>query len=266
MTDALRFEWTRIRTLRSTYWLTGLALLLSALVAGIVAWVMRGDTIGVGEGGIILTGGSAFSPLPFTAVFMGILGAFAFGHEYRHGTILATLAAVPRRGALAFAKCLVIAIWSLVVAAASVSLNWVVAWALAGESLALVDGAAGRALLGYLCYVVLWGLLGLGLASLLRNMPATLVILLVFPLVVEPVVSSLALLDAMAPVREYVHYLPFTAGNAMSQSVATPEFAGGGENPMFGEQPTRLVSGLTFTGWVALVILPALALFHKRDA
>ncbi len=265
MTEALRFEWTRIRTLRSTYWLTVLALLLSAAVAGIIAWIMRDDPIGVGEGGIILTGGSAFSPLPFTAVFMGILGAFAFGHEYRHGTILATLAAVPRRGDVAFAKCLVIAIWSLVVGAASVGLNWVVARVLSGQSLALVDGAAGRALLGYLCFVGLWGLLGLGLASLLRNMPATLVILLVFPLVVEPLIGALTLLPALESVREYVNYLPFTAGNAMSQSVATPEFAGGGENP-FGEQPSRLVSGLTFTGWVALVILPALALFHKRDA
>ena len=136
---------------------------------------------------------------------------------------------------------------------------------LSGQSLALVDGAAGRALLGYLCFVGLWGLLGLGLASLLRNMPATLVILLVFPLVVEPLIGALTLLPALESVREYVNYLPFTAGNAMSQSVATPEFAGGGENP-FGEQPSRLVSGLTFTGWVALVILPALALFHKRDA
>jgi ABC-2 type transport system permease protein len=266
MTDALRFEWTRIRTLRSTYWLTGLALLLSAVVAGIVAWVMRDDPIDAGAGGIILTGGSAFSPLPFTAVFMGILGAFAFGHEYRHGTILATLTAVPRRGALALAKCTVIALWSVVVAAASVGLNWGVARTLSGQSLVLLDGAAGRALVGYLGYVVLWGLLGLGLASLLRNMPATLVILLVVPLVVEPVVSSLALLDALEPVRDYVHYLPFTAGNAMSQSVETPTFAGGGEQPMFGEQPSRLVSSLTFTGWVALVLAPAIALFHKRDA
>jgi ABC-2 type transport system permease protein len=198
MTDALRFEWTRIRTLRSTFWLTGLALLLSAVVAGIIAWEMRNDTIDAGRAGVILTGGTTFSPLPFTAVFMGILGVFGFGHEYRHGTILATLSAVPRRGPLALAKCLVLIAWSLVVAVLSVALNWGVARVLSGQSLPLTDSPAGPALVGYVCYVVLWTLLGLGLGSLLRNLPAALVVLLVFPLVVEPLISALTLLPAVA--------------------------------------------------------------------
>ncbi|MBA2465316.1 MAG: ABC transporter permease, partial [Nocardioidaceae bacterium] len=33
MIDALRYEWIRIRTVRSTYWLTGVALAFALLVA-----------------------------------------------------------------------------------------------------------------------------------------------------------------------------------------------------------------------------------------
>ncbi|HEY8456991.1 MAG TPA: hypothetical protein VIL34_15475 [Actinopolymorphaceae bacterium] len=265
MIDAVRYEWVRIRTLRSTYWLTGLGLLLSAVIAGIIGWVMRDDSISAAWSGVILTGGSAFSPLPFTAVFMGIVGIFSFGHEFRHGTILATLTAVPRRSFVVVAKCLVIAAWSFVVAVVGVGLNWTVGSVVAGESLPLVRGVAGAAVVGFVCFVVLWGLLGLGLGSLLRNVPAAVVLLLVFPLIVEPLIGTLAMLDALEPIREAVHYLPFTAGNAMSESLDPAAISGGTTSP-FGDTPSRLVSGLTFTAWVAALLVPAIALFHKRDS
>lgn len=265
MTNALRFEWTRLRTLRSTYWLTGLALLLSAAVGGIIAWVMREDPIEGANAAAILTGGTEFSPLPFTAVFMGILGAFAFGHEYRHGTILSTLAAVPQRGALAAAKCIVVAAWSLALAVVSVAINWVVALVVADQSLPLRGEPVGPSLLGYLGYVVLWGLLGLGLGSLLRNLPGTIVVLLVVPLVVEPLITALALLPALEPIREFVYYLPFSSGKFMLQAFDPADLGGEVESP-FGDWPDRLTGGLTFTGWVAAVLAAATVLFHKRDA
>jgi hypothetical protein len=86
--DALRFEWTRIRTLRSTYWLIGLAVLLSAVVALIIAVATRNDPnrLGVVTVGDILTGGGSFA-LPFVPIFVAIIGVFATGHGYRHGTI-----------------------------------------------------------------------------------------------------------------------------------------------------------------------------------
>ncbi|MET9018962.1 ABC transporter permease [Actinopolymorpha sp. NPDC004070] len=265
MIDALRFEWIRIRTIRSTYWLTALALVLSAAVAGLIAYFGRENPINDQMAGVILTGGSAFSPLPFTAVFMGIIGVFAFGHEYRHGTILPTLTAVPRRGSLVVAKAAVVIGWSLVVALVSVGLNWAVARVLSGQSLPLFDAPVGPALGGYLGFVVLWGLLGLGLGGLLRSLPAAMVLIFVVPLVVEPLLGALTMIPALESFRDYVNYLPFTAGNAMSQTM-NPNEVGGGGGPQLGDQPTRLVSSLTFTAWVALVLGAATALFHKRDA
>ncbi|WP_020576056.1 ABC transporter permease [Actinopolymorpha alba] len=265
MIDALRFEWVRLRTLRSTYWLTGLALVLSAAVAGLVAYFSRDDRISGELAGVILTGGTSFSPLPFTALFMGIFGVFAFGHEYRHGLILPTLAAVPRRGVLVLAKVVMVVVWSLVVAVVGVALNWTLARVLSGQSLPLTEDPVRPALVGYLCFVALWGLLGLGLGSLLRNLPAAMVLLFVVPLVVEPLISALSMLPALEPIREYVYYLPFNAGKAMAQTFDMDAITGGQETGM-PAVPSRLTSGLTFTAWVVLVLGSATALFHKRDA
>ena len=38
MRSALRYEWVRLRTLRSTWWLTGLSLLIAGLLGLPVPW------------------------------------------------------------------------------------------------------------------------------------------------------------------------------------------------------------------------------------
>jgi fumarate reductase subunit D len=76
--DALRFEWVRIRTLRSTYWLIGLAVLLSAVVALTIALATRTDParLGAVTVGNILTGGGSFA-IPLMPIFVAIIGVMA---------------------------------------------------------------------------------------------------------------------------------------------------------------------------------------------
>jgi ABC-2 type transport system permease protein len=266
MIDALRYEWVRLRTLRSTYWLTGAGVVLSMIVAGAVAYFTRNSGDDAGTTGIVLTGGIPFTPLPIVAVFMGLIGVLAFGHEYRHGTILSTLAAVPRRNRLVVAKLLVVTVWSLVTAVVSVLLNWAVG-NLLGQTLSLTDDLVLPAMVGYVLYVGLWGVLGLGLAALVRNLPVAIVIILVVPLMVEPLLSAIALLPAFEDIRAAFNYLPFSAGSRMGNLFDVNSIAGaeGAASP-FGTPPSRLVSGLTFTAWIAAVFLPAWVLFHRRDA
>lgn len=266
MIDALRYEWVRLRTLRSTYWLTGAGIVLSLAVAGVVGYVSRNGSIDDGMTGIILTGGIPFSPLPLVAIFMGLIGALAFGHEYRHGTILPTLAAVPRRNRLVVAKLLTIAIWSLVTAIVSVLLNWALGSALSGGSLPLTNDVVLPAMIGYVLYVMLWGVLGLGLAALLRNLPVAIVLIFVVPLMIEPLVSALTLLPALEPIRGAVHFFPFSSGTRLAQLFDASTLVPEGQASPYGEPPTRLVAGLTFTAWIVLVMAPAWVLFKRRDA
>lgn len=270
MIDALRYELVRISTLRSTYWLSGLTLVLCGAVAGLAAqflpedaWSDGGDKVGA----LLLTGGTDFSPLPFAAIFMSMIGAFAFGHEYRYGTILPTLSAVPRRSELVAAKAIVLAVWSTLVTLTSVLLNWVLIAVLAGESLSLTGDPTGASLLGYLIYVVLWSLMGLGLAALLRNLPVAIVLLFVVPLVVENVIGGVInLVPAFESIREVVYYLPSAAGKGLLQTFTSNDMGFDATELGIPEQPSRVVSGLTFAGWTLAVLAPAWALFHKRDA
>jgi hypothetical protein len=68
-------------------------------------------------------------------------------------------------------------------------------------------------------------------------------------------------------IREANNYLPFTAGLATASTFTASE-AGqltGGAAPTV-DTPARVVSGLTFALWIALILSPAWVLFKKRDA
>ena len=186
MIDALRFEWVRIRTLRSTYWLIGLAVLLSGVVALIIAVATRTDPdrLGVVTVGNILTGGGSFA-LPLIPIFVAIIGVFATGHEYRHGTIQPTLMAIPQRSTLLIAKIALVTLAAIFAVVLSVVINYVIGLLFWGEAPNLGEDPLNQALPGYVVYAILYTVLGLALGLLFRGVPTALVILLVFPLVVE---------------------------------------------------------------------------------
>ena len=105
MTAALRYEWARLRTLRSTWWLS-----IGSLIAGIGftfigSLVIRASVHSDELNGQHLDGDMArffvdaamtqfsnvdgmFYLLAYVAAIMGVL---AWGHEYRHGMIRATM-------------------------------------------------------------------------------------------------------------------------------------------------------------------------------
>ena len=67
-------------------------------------------------------------------------------------------------------------------------------------------------LAGYVVLVMLYAVLGVVLGQLTRSIPAASFIVLVSPLVIEPVISALPELDVLSWLRGIVPYLPFTAG------------------------------------------------------
>lgn len=254
MTAALSFERVRITTLRSTYWLAGLALALNAVVVGLFSWFTRDDEVGADLATEVLTGFSGISPLPFTAVFMAVVGILAAGHEYRYGTIQPTLTAVPRRGHLMVAKIVVVSLTSILVVVLSLALSWALAALLRGEALPF-DSSLIEDVLAYVALTTGWALLGVGLAFLLRGVPSALVILFVTPLIVEPLLAGLSNIPALDWLGDVVPYLPFSAGQRMLGT------------SLFGEASlSRWESGAVFGGFVALILAAAWALFRRRDA
>ncbi|MER6711285.1 ABC transporter permease [Streptomyces sp. NPDC000877] len=262
MTSALRYEWVRLTTLRSTWWLIG----MSAVTQGLLALVIildgksRGGPLGDDSAALALSGGTGMIPLIF--VFMGLIGVFATGHEYRYGTIRTTLTAFPRRTHLWTAKTLVVAAAVAVVgallAAESLAIALLVGGPGAGET--LMGAPMGRVAAGYVVFLVVCALFGLTLAGITRSIPAAIVLLITLPMIIEGLVSLILGMDAFDSMRSLSAYLPFTAGERMMAVTSEPPYDGA-------PPPLRpLTGGLVFTAYGAALLALWAALFTKRDA
>jgi ABC-2 type transport system permease protein len=256
LSDALRFEWARIRTLRSTYWLIGAALLLNVVIALIGAYGTLNQPHAPEFVGAIVTGGGPFVPIPLAAVFLAAIGVFATGHEYRYGTIQPALTALPRRSALLAAKLVVPAAVALVVAVVSMAVNAAIALAVWGELPGLTEWPVDETMPGYLVLVVLWTVLGAALAQLFRGVPSALVSLLAVPLLVEQLLVQLSYVDQFAWLGPALKYLPFMAGQHLL------DLGGTSDVDLF----DRWASGGVFAVFVAVVLGAAWTTFTRRDA
>lgn len=259
MSSALRFEWVRLRTLRSTYWLLGLGLIIAAGIAFIVAFATRNDTVSAEDTAVILTGGAELAP--FLAIFLAIIGIFATGHEYRHGTIQPTLTAIPQRTRLLLAKVIMVAVAAAVIAIVSMAINFVLGSLYWDPAPDLGSEPLTEVIPGYLVFVVLYAILGAGLGQLFRGVPSALVVLLVTPLIVETLIAGLSLWSALDWLQPALKFLPFSAAGRLIAT--TPYEANGG--PEF-DYLDRWASGGVFAAFVAIILAVAWYLFKKRDA
>jgi ABC-2 type transport system permease protein len=100
--DLLTSEWTKLRSVRSTYWtlLTAVvtAIGLSAIVA--VAFAAPSPTAGPPIDPLL----PSFASLEYAVLAVGVLGVLTFSSEHATGLIRTTFTAVPRRRAVLAAK------------------------------------------------------------------------------------------------------------------------------------------------------------------
>ncbi|MEA2589607.1 MAG: type transport system permease protein [Actinomycetota bacterium] len=214
--DVVRSEWTKLRSVRSTYWtllaaaaaMVGLAGLLSAV------YVNRYDTLSAAEK-------ARFHPVVFSLnglflaqLAIGVLGVLVITAEYTTGSIRSTLAAVPQRATVLAAKAAVFsAVTATVGIAASFGAFFVGQAILSGKGIGanIGDPGALRAVVGAGLYLAVLGLLALGLGTLIRRtagaIAAVFGLIFVLPGIVAALPSSWN--TAISP------YLPSNAGQAI---------------------------------------------------
>ncbi|MEU0390959.1 ABC transporter permease [Streptomyces chartreusis] len=262
MTSALRYEWVRLTSVRSTWWLIGLSVVAQGLLALVLtlSGKSRDEPLAGDAAALALSGGTGMIPLIF--VFMGLIGVFATGHEYRYGTIRASLTAFPRRIHLWAAKTLLVAAVAAVVgtllAAESLGIGLLVGGPGAEE--VFTGPRMGRVAVGYVVFLVVCALFGLALAGITRSIPAAIVLLITLPMIIEGLIALILGMEAFESLRSLAAYLPFTAGERMmAVSAETP--LDGGPAPL-----RPLTGGLTFTAYGAALLALWGTLFIKRDA
>lgn len=179
-------EWTKLRSLRSTWWTLALAALIGigfavAVAASVGTGDLPADEFGADNVALVLAGTGV------AALALGVLGALQMSSEYASGTISVSLTAVPRRWPLLAAKAAV-----LVAVVAPVSLAVSAGALLIGD--AIIDGGltfSWPAVLGNAAYFTAVAVLGLGLATLTRSTAMSIAVLVSVVFVLPPLLPLL---------------------------------------------------------------------------
>lgn len=178
MIDALHAEWTKLRTSAGTYWLlvTTVALTIGLGAAADAGARCAGLGCRQDPAQISLTG------VYLAQVLVAVVAVTNLGGEYGTGMIRVTLTAVPNRTAVLAAKGVMAAGWGLVAGLLGVVGSSVVGRImLPGKgftpahgftSVGLSSSAMLRATFGSVLYLVLVGLLSLGVTAVVREAAA----------------------------------------------------------------------------------------------
>lgn len=209
----VRSEILKLVTLRSTWWSVGVTVVLSVSISVLIAFAANE----VPE--IPLAPVSAIvSPLQFTMLLAGILGAISVTGEYSTGMIRSTLTAVPRRGVVLAAKALVVGGFMAVVAAVTFAIAYLVTLPILTNG---IDWTAPDMSIVPLAYGVLalavCALIGVSFGFLLRSgagaIAATVGLIFVLPIV-------LAMFTMFGPAWEWIadlgRFLPLNAAGVLT--------------------------------------------------
>ena len=121
---------------------------------------------------------------------VAVLAAIGLAREFRHKTSTATSLATPQRSRVVLAKLETYAIVGAAYGTSCLAVTAAIAypWLAAKHSGVVLAGKAGT-MISVVAALAVYGLIGVGLAALLRDQIATVVGLLVYLFVVEPIIT-----------------------------------------------------------------------------
>jgi hypothetical protein len=245
----VRSEWTKLWSLRST-WITLACAAALTLAFGTIASgaYQPGDSGGeeLDPVGLPLFG------LSFTGLAVAILGVLIVTGEYSTGMIRSSMAAVPRRLPVLWAKTGVLTAVVLAIFVPVCFLTFLASQPfLSGTELAasLSDPGVTRAILGNAVFTAYAAVLGVTIGSLLRRSPGAIATYV-------GVVMMLPEFAGLLPwdwVDDVVRYMPFDVGESMG--LAAPE----------GDALSTTASYLVMAAWTAVGLTAAGLLLRRRD-
>ncbi|MFG2320715.1 ABC transporter ATP-binding protein [Streptomyces tendae] len=180
----VRYELRRVTGVRTGFVIGAVVLLVSAVTAVVLA------RIGHTPQPRLLAAWPRELPLPPAALGAGLLGALAFGDEFRHPALAADRGTVPRRLGLLTAKLLVSAAAALLLAVLTVGCDAELLRLLYGPELARVPADWPALSAGWLGLVVGCAWSGVLAAGVFRSTTAGLAAVVAVPVVVVPLVQK----------------------------------------------------------------------------
>ena len=252
--DALRSEFTKIRSTRSTYW-TLLALVVVTVGIGAIACYGTASHASQIDRASFDATQLSLGGLYVGQLVIAVLGALTITSEYSTGMIRTSLAVQPRRGTLFAAKAVVFAVVSLVTGLVASFASFFIGQALLSShhlNVTLSQPNVLRAVIGGALFLTACGMLAYGLGAILRHTAGA-------------ITAAIGLLFVLTVL---VNFLPGTWQDHVNKWM--PAIAGSQVWVTKASSPETLFSawaGLAvLAGYAAIAIVAGLVLFRTRDA
>jgi magnesium-transporting ATPase (P-type) len=252
--DVVRSEWTKLRTVRSTYWSVlaaivagvGLSAAISAATASAYSSFDAHDRLTFDPTSISLAG------LFFSQLALGVVGVLGITAEFSTGMIRTTLSAVPQRGMVVVAKSLVLGVAAFVVGVITSFAAFFVGQAIFSSKhldVSISDAGVLRAVFGGSLYLAVLVLFALGIGLLIRHSAGAITTLVGVVFILPGVTGALP--DKWQ--HDFARYLPANAGGALTNvKVATTSLS-------------PWVGFLVFCAWAGVALVVGGYLLRRRD-
>jgi ABC-2 type transport system permease protein len=171
-----RAEWAKLWSLRSTWITLGIALLLLVAIGTIATLQFKSSSTSGRPMDDDLVGATAHSlalfGVPFALIALGVLGVLTTSGEYTTGMIRSTLAAVPRRLPVLWAKAAVYGAVAFTITVVGVFITFAISSGILSGTdagMSFSDDGVVASLFGVGLYLGLVGVIGVALGALLRS-------------------------------------------------------------------------------------------------
>jgi ABC-2 type transport system permease protein len=252
---ALRSEFTKIRSVRSTYW-TLIAMFV--VVVGFGALASAGAAHNGGQHGPFFDPTrQSLAGLYIGQLIIAVLGVMVISSEYGTGMIRTTLTTNPHRGMMIAAKGVVFTLVALVTSLVTAFTAFFLGQALmSSDHINTTIGSPNvlRAVIGGALFLTACGVLAFGLGLLLRHTAAGIATAVGLLFVVTVVINFLP----QSWQNHVDKWIPALAGGQVWMTKGQPP----GSTPMYSAWPSFAI----LCGYAALAVAAAVILFRKRDA
>ncbi|WP_330344445.1 ABC transporter permease [Streptomyces longwoodensis] len=254
VTQVVRSEWTKIRSVASTVWTLSLAVVVTIALGMLISALSKNEFDSMSRRDRL-----SFDPtfVSFAGMSLGQLAMIVFGvlvvsNEYSTGMIRTSLAAVPQRASFLLSKIAVATGLALLVSLATSFAAFFLGQAMLGSHRAQIgDPGVLRAVIGGGLYMTLIAVFSMGVATMLRSPMLSLGILMPFFFLISNILGN------VSATKKVGRYLPDQAGSKIMQVVT----------PLDDDTPYGPWGGLGIMAlWVLAALLGGLLLLKKRDA
>jgi ABC-2 type transport system permease protein len=253
----IRSEWTKIRSVRSTYWTLITLVIIGVGLGALICFATENRFTHLGHGaplGFDPTARSLTAFVELGQLVMMVLGAMVITAEYSTGMIRTSLTTMPRRGSVFAAKLIVFTAVALVVSLITSFIAFFVGQALmhsTGQAATLSGPNVLRAVVGCALYVVVIGIMSYAFGLIIRHTAGT-IATMVGVLFIVPLITEVLPTDW---INDITRWLPTTAADAILSTNVV-------QQNEFSAWPQLAVTA----GYAVILLIIGAILFRKRDA